>query len=33
VDLNGKSVKACTMVVGQADFADITTVEGLVNED
>ena len=33
VDLNGKSVKACTVFVAQADGADITTVEGLVNED
>lgn len=33
VDLNGKSVKSCTMFVGQAEGADITTVEGLTNED
>ena len=33
VDLNGKSVKSCTVFVGQADGAEITTVEGLVNED
>ncbi len=33
VDLNGRSVKACTLFVGQADGAEITTVEGLVNED
>ncbi len=33
VDMDGKSVKACTMFVGQAQGADITTVEGLVNDD
>ena len=33
VDLNGKSVKSCTVFVGQANGAEITTVEGLVNED
>lgn len=33
VDLDGKSVKSCTVFVGQADGADITTVEGLTNED
>jgi len=33
VDLNGKSVKSCTVFVGQANGTDITTVEGLVNED
>lgn len=33
VDMNGKSVKACTVFVGQANGADITTIEGLVNED
>ena len=33
VDMDGKSVKACTMYVGQANGANITTVEGLVNDD
>ncbi|NRB35001.1 MAG: (2Fe-2S)-binding protein [Rhodobacteraceae bacterium] len=33
VDIDGKSVKSCTMFVGQAHGADITTVEGLVNAD
>ncbi|MDJ0628955.1 MAG: (2Fe-2S)-binding protein [Rhodobacter sp.] len=33
VDLNGKSVKSCTVFVGQANGAEITTVEGLVNAD
>jgi len=33
VDLNGKSVKSCTVFVGQANGTDITTVERLVNED
>lgn len=33
VDLNGKSVKSCTVFAVQAQGADITTVEGLVNPD
>lgn len=33
VTLNGKSVKSCTMFVGQANGADITTVEGLGTPD
>ena len=33
VDLNGKSVKACTMFVGQADGAEITTIEGIAAAD
>jgi len=33
VDMNGKSVKSCTVFVGQANGAEITTVEGLVNDD
>ena len=33
VDIDGKSVKSCTVFVGQANGKDITTVEGLVNED
>lgn len=33
VDIDGKSVKSCTVFVGQANGANITTVEGLVNDD
>lgn len=33
VDLNGKSVKSCTVFVAQAQEAEITTVEGLGNDD
>jgi carbon-monoxide dehydrogenase small subunit len=33
VDMDGKSVKACTVFIAQANGADITTVEGLVNPD
>jgi len=33
VDLDGRSVKSCTLFVGQAQGASITTVEGLVNPD
>ena len=33
VDLNGKSVKSCTMFVGQADGAEITTIEGIAAAD
>jgi carbon-monoxide dehydrogenase small subunit len=33
VDLNGKSVKSCTMFVAQANGAEITTIEGFVNAD
>jgi Aerobic-type carbon monoxide dehydrogenase, small subunit CoxS/CutS homologs len=33
VDLGGKSVKSCTVFVAQAQGAEITTVEGLVNAD
>jgi carbon-monoxide dehydrogenase small subunit len=33
VDLNGRSVKACTLFVAQADGAQITTVEGLAGPD
>jgi carbon-monoxide dehydrogenase small subunit len=33
IDMNGKSVKACTVFTVQAQGADITTVEGLVNPD
>ncbi len=31
VDLNGKSVKSCTVFAVQADGADLMTVEGLAN--
>ena len=30
VHVNGKSVKACTMLAVQADGAEVTTIEGLV---
>jgi carbon-monoxide dehydrogenase small subunit len=33
VDIDGRSVKACTVFVAQANGAEITTVEGLVNPD
>ena len=33
VDLNGKSVKSCTVFVGQADGAEITTIEGIAAAD
>lgn len=33
VDLNGKSVKSCTVFVGQAEGAEITTIEGIAQED
>ena len=33
VTLDGKSVKACTMFVGQANGADITTIEGIGSPD
>src|ERR1041385_4389907 len=33
VDLNGKSVKSCTMFVAQANGADIRTIEGMANAD
>ncbi|MEM8958803.1 MAG: (2Fe-2S)-binding protein, partial [Pseudomonadota bacterium] len=33
VDLNGKSVKSCTVFAAQADGADITTVEGFAGPD
>ncbi len=33
VDLDGKSVKSCMVFVGQADGADITTIEGVANPD
>ncbi|MEM6889348.1 MAG: 2Fe-2S iron-sulfur cluster-binding protein, partial [Pseudomonadota bacterium] len=33
VTLDGKSVKACTMFVAQADGAEITTIEGIGSPD
>ena len=33
VDLNGKSVKSCTVFAAQADGAELTTIEGLGNPD
>ncbi|MBF9037022.1 2Fe-2S iron-sulfur cluster binding domain-containing protein [Rhodobacterales bacterium LSUCC0387] len=33
VTINGKSVKACTMFVAQADGAEITTIEGIGGPD
>jgi aerobic carbon-monoxide dehydrogenase small subunit len=33
VDLDGKSIKACTMFAVQADGADIRTIEGMANAD
>src|SRR5262245_49253736 len=33
VDLNGKSVKSCTMFVAQADGAEVVTIEGIANPD
>ena len=33
VDLDGKSVKACTVLVVQADGAEIVTIEGVANSD
>ena len=33
VDLDGKSVKACTVLVLQAHGADILTIEGMANPD
>ena len=29
VHINGKSVKSCTVLVGQADGAEVTTIEGI----
>jgi len=33
VDLDGKSVKSCTMFVAQAQGADVTTIEGIAHAD
>ena len=33
VHVDGKSVKACTVLAAQADGAEVTTIEGLANGD
>ncbi len=33
VDLNGKSVKSCTVLAVQAQGADVVTIEGMANAD
>ena len=33
VDLNGKSVKSCTLFVAQAQGANVTTIEGIAGAD
>jgi len=33
VDLNGKSVKSCTVFVAQANGGDVTTIEGIAHAD
>jgi carbon-monoxide dehydrogenase small subunit len=33
IDLNGKSVKSCTVFVAQANGGDVTTIEGIANVD
>lgn len=33
VDMNGMSVKSCTIFVAQADGAAVTTIEGIANPD
>lgn len=33
VDLDGKSVKSCTVFVAQANGADVTTIEAMANPD
>ncbi|WP_420403274.1 (2Fe-2S)-binding protein [Nisaea sp.] len=33
VDLDGKSVKSCTVFVAQANGADVTTIEGIAGAD
>lgn len=33
VHVNGEAVKACTMFAGDADGAEITTIEGMANAD
>ena len=33
VHVNGESLKSCTMLAGQAEGADVTTIEGLADGD
>ncbi|MDF0600434.1 (2Fe-2S)-binding protein [Psychromarinibacter sp. C21-152] len=33
VHVNGEAVKACTMFAGEADGAEVTTIEGMANPD
>jgi carbon-monoxide dehydrogenase small subunit len=33
VDMDGKSIKSCTVFVAQANGAEITTIEGIANPD
>lgn len=33
VHVDGKAVKACTMFAAEAEGADVTTIEGMANED
>ena len=33
VHMDGRSVKACTMLAAQADGSEITTIEGIANGD
>ena len=33
VHLNGRSVKSCTVLAGQANGGDVTTIEGIANGD
>jgi aerobic carbon-monoxide dehydrogenase small subunit len=33
IDLDGRSVKSCTMLAVQADGSDVTTIEGLADGD
>jgi len=33
VHVNGELVKACTMLAGEADGADVSTIEGMANAD
>ena len=33
VHVNGESLKSCSMLAGQAEGADVTTIEGLANGD
>ena len=33
VHVNGKAVKACTMLAGEADGAEVKTIEGMANAD